>query len=188
MPLSTPVAHAPSHRPAGGEEDRRREALRAALITESGRLHALARRMLGEHHAAEDAVQDACLRALLALDRFRGDASMGTWLYRITANVCLDELRRRRRVVVQPETDAGEHRTLDVDFTEAVLGGAHVADALAALPNTLRAALVLTDVWGFNYADASAVLGVPVGTLGSRVHRARASMRANLEPKLDTAA
>jgi RNA polymerase sigma-70 factor, ECF subfamily len=188
MSVCTSSAHAPALRPAGDEEQRR-EALGAAITTDSPRLHALARRMLGEHHAAEDAVQDACLRALQALDRFRGDASMGTWLYRITANVCLDELRRRRRLVVQAETGGeGEHRAVEVDFTDAVLGGAHVADALAALPRALRAALVLTDVWGFNYADASAVLGVPVGTLGSRVHRARASMRANLEPALDVAA
>lgn len=187
MPTYTPLANAPSHRP-GGNETLRREALRLAIIANTPRLHALARRMLGDHHAAEDAVQDACLRACTALDRYRGDASMGTWLYRITANVCLDELRRRRRVVVQPESDDGSRQMVEVDFSESVLRDSQVATALATLPRNLRAALVLTDVWGYTYADASAILGVPAGTLGSRVHRAKASMRAILEPQLDVAA
>ena len=184
---STPLADAPVPAP-DGIGTRRREALCAAIVADSPRLHALARRMLGEHHAAEDAVQEACLRAFRALDRYRGDASMGTWLYRITANVCLDELRRRRRIAVQPEADDRDQQPLDVDFAETVLRDAHVANALATLPRALRAALVLTDVWGFSYADASAILGVPTGTLGSRVHRAKASMRAMLEPELDVAA
>jgi len=187
MPASTSLEDAPSYRP-GGNETLRQEALRLAIIANSPRLHALARRMLGEHHAAEDAVQDACLRALAALDRYRGDASMGTWLYRITANVCLDELRRRRRLVVQPEPEDGDHRMVEVDFAETVLDGGRVAAALATLPRNLRAALVLTDVWGFNYADASAILGIPVGTLGSRLHRAKSSMRAILQPQLAVAA
>ena len=67
------------------------DALSAAITDKADRLHALAVRVLGDHHAAQDAVQDACVRALVALDRYRGDASMGTWLYRITTNVCLDE-------------------------------------------------------------------------------------------------
>lgn len=177
MPTSTSLADAPL-----------REALRAAIIADSPRLHGLARRMLGEHHAAEDAVQDACLKAFQALDRYRGHASMETWLYRITANVCLDELRRRRRHVVQAEAEDGDRRIVEVDFTEVVLRHASVGDALATLPRTLRAALVLTDLWGFSYADASAILGVPAGTLRSRVHRAKASMRAALGPQPSVAA
>lgn len=187
MPASTSSPVAPTHRP-GGDEILRQEALRLAIIADSPRLLALARRMLGEHHAAEDAVQDACLRAFTALDRYRGEASMGTWLYRITANVCLDELRRRRRLVVQPESEVDDHQMVDGDFTETVLGGARVATALATLPRDLRAALMITDVWGFNYADASEILGIPAGTLRSRVHRAKASMRTMLAPQLDLAA
>ena len=157
------------------------DALSAAIDDHSARLHTLAARMLGDHHAAQDAVQDACLRALLALDRYRGDASMGTWLYRITTNVCLDELRRRKRVVLEPSSDKGDEWLVQEDFSETLAVRGALADALAALPPGQRSALVLTDVLGYDYADAGALLGVPVGTVASRIHRAKQVVRTKLD-------
>jgi RNA polymerase sigma-70 factor (ECF subfamily) len=156
------------------------EALTAAIADHTDRLHALAFRMLGDHHAAQDAVQDACLRAFRALDRYRGDASFGTWLYRITANICLDELRRRSRVVMEPSSEKGDDWLVEDDFSQTVVARAELADALTTLPVDLRSALMLTDGMGFSYIDAGAVLGVPVGTVASRVHRAKRSVRTAL--------
>jgi RNA polymerase sigma-70 factor, ECF subfamily len=136
--------------------------------------------MLRDHHAAQDAVQDACLRAFRALDRYRGDASMGTWLYRITANVCLDELRRRGRVTIEPASETGDSWQVEHDFSDTVVARAELADALGALPDDLRSAFVLTDGMGFSYIDAGAMLGVPVGTVASRVHRAKRTVRTAL--------
>jgi RNA polymerase sigma-70 factor (ECF subfamily) len=159
----------------------RRDALIAAITANEGRLHALAVRMLGDHHAAQDAVQDACLRAFQALDRYRGDASMGTWLYRITINVCLDQLRRRKRTAMEPLADNGDVRVVERDFSETLSVRSELAGALAALPSGHSAAIVLTDALGFNYADAGTFLGIPAGTVGSRVHRARTAVRTMLE-------
>lgn len=155
-------------------------ALSSAIVANRPRLLALAVRMLGDHHAAEDAVQEASLRALQSVDRFRGDASIGTWLYRITANVCLDELRRRRRVVIESSDDGAHDEMAVSDFSEDAAARADLAGALAALPTAQREALVLTDVRGLNYAEASAVLRVPAGTVASRLHRAKETMRVAL--------
>ena len=150
-------------------------ALAAAIRAHGRRLHALAYRLLGDFHAAEDAVQDAYLLALRALHRFRGDSSIGTWLYRITSNVCKDTLRRRRAVPVDPSTHDGAAAE---DIGEAVVDRARVRDALSALPVRLREAVVLTSVYGMDYREAGEVLGVAEGTVASRLSRARTALRA----------
>lgn len=178
MPRMTPCPDAPSSAAENGAQ--RIEDLSAAIRASSPRLHALAQRMLGSHHAAEDAVQTATLRALESLHRYRGEASMGTWLYRITANVCLDELRRPRRVTLEAIPERGITRLVGNDIGDTVVRQVEVAEALATLPAAHRAALVLTDICGYSYADAGTALGVPSGTVASRRHRAKENLRALL--------
>lgn len=161
----------------------RTDALADAACTHHAKLHALAYRMLGDHDAADDAVQDAYVRALQAIDAFRGDAAITTWLYRIVSNVCLDALRRRRHVTVDPGDDGATGVAMamaDGDFAPSVAARADLDAALVALPDALRHTLFLTDVWGFDYEETGALLGIPKGTVGSRVHRAKQSMRAAL--------
>ena len=167
--------------PTPADEGRRR-ALVEALETNERRFHALAFGILGDHHAAEDAVQEASLRALRALDGFRADASMTTWLQRIISNACFDELRRRRlRPTAVDMTDgASDVGPVMADFAEATVAGSDLDRALAELPVSQRRALILTDVWGLGYEDAGALLGVPKGTVGSRVYRGRRSIREAL--------
>ncbi len=162
--------------------DLRRRALVEALETNERRLFALALRILGDHHAAEDAVQEASLRALRALDGFRAEASMNTWLHHILSNVCFDELRRRRLLptAVDMTDGAAAGGPVTADFADATVAGADLAQALAELPVSQRRALVLTDVWGLEYAAAGAMLGVPKGTVGSRVYRARRAVRESM--------
>lgn len=164
--------------------DARLDDLSEAIAANTDRLHALAVRMLRDHHSAQDAVQDACFRAFLALDRYRADASMGTWLYRITTNVCLDELRRRARITMDPASDKGDDWMVEEDFSESLTVRSELVGALAALPRGQRSAIFLTDVLGYDYADTGAILGIPPGTVGSRVFRAKRTVRT----MLDTAA
>ena len=124
------------------------------------RLRGLAYRVLGDPNRMDDALQEAYVRAFRALPRFRGDARLSTWLFRITYNACLDELARANKVSYLP---------LD-----------ELATALAALAPEERAALVLVDAEGFDYSAAAKILGIPVGTVASRLNRARSSLRGAL--------
>lgn len=143
-------------------------------------LRALAFRLLGDRDLMDDVLQEAYVKAFRALPGFRGTASVSTWLYRIVYNACLDELRRsarRRHVPLDdgPATwdgtgDPAETATLRVDL----------AAALDALPVDMRAAVLLVDAEGLDYRHAAEVLGVPVGTLASRLSRARELLRRSL--------
>jgi RNA polymerase sigma-70 factor (ECF subfamily) len=122
---------------------------------------------------ADDVTQDAFVRAWKALPAFRGDSSARTWLLSITRRACADQVRRRvrrRRLASRLEHRAAlPGAATAVDPTDA-----HAVSALVdELPDDQRAAFVLTQVIGCSYEEAAAVCGVPIGTIRSRVARAR---------------
>ena len=142
-------------------------------------LRRLATRMLVDRSRVDDVLQEAYVRAHRALPRFREDADLGTWLHRITYNCCIDELRaagRRPRPVDalpdRPSTASGPGRQVAVRDA--------VRAALAELPEDQRAAVLFVDGSGMDYTAAAAALGVPRGTVASRVARARRVLRARL--------
>jgi RNA polymerase sigma-70 factor (ECF subfamily) len=138
-------------------------------------LRALAFRLLGDRDRMDDVLQEAYVKAFRALPRFRGESSVATWLYRIVANACLDELRRARR---RREESVAEPEPASVH--EPQEPGA-LAAALAALTPEDRAAVLLVDAFGESYDDAARALGVPRGTIASRLNRARPALRRALE-------
>jgi RNA polymerase sigma-70 factor (ECF subfamily) len=144
-------------------------------------LRALAYRLLGDVDRMEDALQEAYVRAFRGLPRFRGDSRLGTWLYRIVYNVCVDELERSRRLVQLPLEDTVDPPDPRPDVGEMVAHRSSLAHALAKLPPGERAAVLLVDAQGFDYRSAGVVLGVPAGTIASRLNRARAALRRALE-------
>jgi RNA polymerase sigma-70 factor, ECF subfamily len=147
-------------------------------------LRALAYRLLEDADWMDDALQDAYLRAYKALPRFRGESTFGTWLYRIVYNVCLEELQRSRRVRLVPLEDT--HEAIDSDAgPEAVARRTGLAKALASLSPIDRAAVLLVDAQGFDYRAAGAVLGVPEGTVASRLNRARRALRHELTDRVE---
>jgi RNA polymerase sigma-70 factor (ECF subfamily) len=139
------------------------------------RVYNLALRMLGRDEDARDATQDAFLSALRKVSSFRGDAAFTTWLHRVTVNACYDMLRRRARgplLELDSELPPPEPRA-GVDPAEAAAVGVDVRRALVQVPEEFRAVLVLHDVQDMVYDDVAAVLGIPVGTVKSRLHRGR---------------
>ncbi len=155
-----------------------REAFERLYRRHVPRIHSLARRMLGAEEA-EEATQDAFVRAWTKLAGFRGEAAFGTWLYRLSLNVFLGrraELgKARRRFAAETELAAlprsGEPRPeLRVDF----------ARALERLPDGAREVLVLHDVEGYKHEEIAVMLGINTGTSKSQLHRARMLMRAHL--------
>lgn len=143
------------------------------------RLRALAYRMLGDRTAMDDALQEAYLKAWRGLAAFRGEAAVGTWLYRIVTTTCLDHLRRRARRL--------GHEVLDDDplGTAGDGGGTdqrrlELEEALGRLTADHRAVVLLVDVHGFGYEEVGAMLGIAPGTVGSRLSRAHQSLRQML--------
>ena len=143
-------------------------------------LRALVYRLMGDRDVMDDVLQDVYLRAYRALPSFRGEAAPGTWLYRIAYNVCIDELRRRQRQPRVPLDEVADQPDDGVDPGDLAAMRGDVAAALEELPLDQRAAVLLVDAHGFDYARAGDILGVPPGTVGSRVSRARATLRHSL--------
>jgi RNA polymerase sigma-70 factor (ECF subfamily) len=146
------------------------------------RLRGLAFRLLaGDASRLDDVMQDAYLSAFRALARFRHDADPGSWLYRITYNACMDELRRAKRRPVPLAIVPGTlDESPDPGPEREVVASHEVARALADLSPEHRAVVVLVDGEGLDLAAAAALLEVPTGTVKSRLSRARAAMRTAL--------
>ena len=148
-------------------------------------------RLLGNEADAADAAQDAFLKAFTSLQSFRGDSRFGVWLYRLTNNVCIDCLRRRKRqdaVSLQTENDEGEELELSLPderyAPEALLEKAEdvrtVREAIAALPEDCRQILLMREIGGLSYDELAKELRLEVGTVKSRLNRARKKLCALL--------
>src|SRR5438552_8716250 len=147
------------------------------------RVYAIALRMTGNIEDARDAMQDVFISALRALRSFRGDAQLSTWIHRVAVNASLDVLRKRKRHVAQPLEEAGERPSEDIGPEDAAARAARAVEvqrALQAVSEEHRAVLVLHDLQDLDYAETAAALDIPVGTVKSRLHRARIEMAALL--------
>ena len=165
---------------SAGEED----CFGELVARHEDRLFALALRMTRDRADALDAVQDAFVRAFTRAGDFRGDASFGTWLYRIAVNACHDVLRTRRRAPV-PDDEAAAAAVDAVGIPgpeNRAVARLDVREALAELPDTYREAVVLHDLGGVPYDDIATATGVSIGTVKSRISRGRRRLRDLLEP------
>lgn len=139
----------------------------------------------------DDLAQEAFVRAWRALARFRGESTFRTWLYGLAINVVRTHHAKRKRLRRSfwspPERDEGRTDPLErvaahAGIEETVLRRDAIDRALATLPEDLREAVTLRDVQGLDYREIAAVLGVPVGTVESRIFRARRRLRPLREP------
>ncbi|MGH9228780.1 MAG: RNA polymerase sigma factor [Acidimicrobiales bacterium] len=165
-----------------------RDALEALLRRHHDRLWALCRRLTGNHADAEDALQDALIAIARGIRRYDGRAAFTTWSYRVATNACLDELRRRRRrPLPDPPESVGAGSPSDGPgdavpaprapaAVEAVADRLDIDAALALLPPDFRAAVVLRDLCDLDYAEIARVLGIPPGTVRSRIARGRSQL------------
>jgi RNA polymerase sigma-70 factor (ECF subfamily) len=146
------------------------------------RLRALAYKLLGgDRHRMDDVLQEAYLRAYRGLAGFRLDAHLGSWLYRIAYNACIDELRRAHRhpIPVDP-TDGFEPVATGSGPDDQVAAADATRRAIALLPDDQRITVVMVDGEGLDNRTVAALLGVAPGTVASRLSRARATMRQHL--------
>ena len=153
------------------------------VLKYQGRISALVSRYISDPGEVEDVTQEAFIKAYRALERFRGDSAFYTWLYRIAANAAKNHLVAKGR---RPRSDASIEdaeafdefgSSSDSGSPEAIAMGDELVGvvdaAMQALPEELRAALTLRELEGLSYDDIAEVLGCPVGTVRSRIFRAR---------------
>jgi RNA polymerase sigma-70 factor (ECF subfamily) len=162
-----------------------RRALETLLGRHYDRVHAVCRRIAGSSRDADDAAQEAMISIVRGLPRFDGRSQFSTWVYRIATNAALDELRRRRRrpvlAVVDDEglppdvVDPRAQRTVEASVDRMTIDA-----ALDTLPEDFRVAVVLRDVADLDYGEIAEAVGVPVGTVKSRIARGRSQLAAAL--------
>ncbi|MGQ0549894.1 MAG: sigma-70 family RNA polymerase sigma factor [Armatimonadota bacterium] len=166
-----------------------------ALVAQYGRhVYAVAYRMAGNEADAKDLAQEAFVRVWRALRRIEPGATLEGWLYRIVSNLYIDLVRRRPKARVQSLDEpiatgegemARERPDTGVDVERTVVEATvdrRIQQALLALPADLRMVVVLADVEGYAYEEIATMLGVPLGTIKSRLHRARRALRDRLAP------
>lgn len=163
-------------------ENRRADDFTALAAPYERQVYYLCLRTMGNRQDAEDCAQEAMLKAFRAFGRFRGESKLSTWLYTIAARCCTDALRKRKELdsleLLQEEgfeqaSDApSPYLRLEEAERKRLLG-----EALGHLPAPQRQVLVLCDLQGLSYEEAANALDCPVGTIRSRLSRARRELR-----------
>jgi RNA polymerase sigma-70 factor (ECF subfamily) len=148
------------------------------------RLYTLMRRMTGSETEAEDLLQDVFLQAHRKIRGFRGESSLGTWLYRMAVNHCLDHLRGRQARMARAtggyDDDLLTEAAAPAPVVPTAISRVDLERAIARLPEGCRTAFVLHDVEGFAHHEVATMLGISEGTSKSQVHKARGRLRAIL--------
>lgn len=154
------------------------------------KVYHVAFRLTGNHEDASDVAQEAFVRVYTSLPEFRGDSSFSTWLFRIVQNVCWDELRKRKRqrLTSLDETVSGEDGEIAKQIAADATDGPELAlerietqrviqESISELDEEYRIVVVMRDIQGYSYNEISDALGINLGTVKSRLNRARNALK-----------
>ncbi len=175
-----------------------RHAMDTLLRKHYAYIGAITRRVTNNESDAADATQNALIAVAKGIHKFDGTSAFTTWLHRVATNAALDELRRRKRrpepvsVGAEPQDDEGTQEravrnrlaALDINL-DRIDDRTGIDGALAQIPFDFRAPVMLRDLCGLDYAEIAEVLGIPAGTVRSRIARGRAALAPLLRPMLD---
>ena len=160
--------------------------LRAVVEAFADRLSAVVAGLLGDHQAVEDVVQETFVKAYQRIHNFHGRSSLYTWLYRIAVNGAKDHIKSRRRRPARSLDDFSGRGSLEAGSVPALEGLAKreqrmlLRAGIEALPDRFRRVLVLREIEGMSYQDIAEVLGLTLGTVESKIFRARKRLRAHM--------
>ena len=161
-----------------------RTAFAALVDRHERRVYSIALRMTGREEDARDATQDTFLTVLRKLSTFRGEAAFTTWLHRVTVNACYDLLRKRQRAPLLERDDEDRPAPEPPPAPDHAGSSALAIDvqrALLRVPEDFRVVMVLHDVRDLPQEEVAAILGIPVGTVKSRLHRGRIALARALD-------
>lgn len=169
------------------------------VIKYQHKIHSLISRYVRDHSEVQDVAQEAFLKAYRAINNFRSESAFYTWMYRIAINTAKNHLVSRSRRppgtdvdIDESEDYAGANVLQEIETPENLLQGEQVSQVVAAalegLPEDLRTAVTLREFDGLSYEDIADVMGCPVGTVRSRIFRAREAIEKQLRPVLDKSA
>jgi len=158
-----------------------RSSFEELVLKYQDRIYNLCRHILGNAHDAEDAAQDVFIKAYRNLENFKPEAALYTWLYRIGVNTCID-YKRKSPDLIRNNPSLTDERSPERNI-EAKDTAQLIKIALAKLPEKLKAAIVLREIEGLSYEEIAEILNTSIGTVKSRISRARESLRSILNKR-----
>ena len=150
------------------------EAFGEIMRNHEDRVFSVCLRIMGNRDHALDATQETFLTAFRKASQFQGNSALGTWIYRIAVNTCYDQLRRQKRRRADPmpdHLDPTDHKAEEAIDSAGLRP--EIQSALARIPDDFRSAVILSDIEGLGLPEVAEILGIPVGTVKSRVFRGR---------------
>ena len=150
------------------------DAFTEIMRSHEDRVFSVCLRIMGSRDQALDATQETFLTTFRKAGQFKGNSALGTWIYRIAVNTCYDQLRKQRRRKTDPlpdHLDPADHSAEDA--VDAAGLRPEIQEALAAIPDDFRTAVILSDIEGMALPEVAEILEIPVGTVKSRVFRGR---------------
>jgi len=163
------------------------------LVTKYQRhVYSIAYNIMGNEYDAVDVCQEVFIKIYNSIKNFKGEASISTWIYRITNNVCIDELRKKNRYYALSIDELGENGVeiisdnsdfMPEKFVMSIENTRELKSAIASLPADFKTIIVLRDIKGLSYSEISEVLECSIGTVKSRISRARKALVKKLQTK-----
>ncbi len=159
----------------------------------SGRVANIAYSLLSDREDALDVAQEVFIKVHRSIDSFRGESSVSTWIYRITKNVCTDILRKRKSNIIsldnddenEPKTEIADESTAPEQVAERNAQIKAVQEAISQLDDNMRIIITLCDINGLSYDETAKILNCPMGTVKSRLYRARKNLRKILSQNME---
>ena len=152
------------------------QALEILLKNHYEKIWGICKRLMINDQDALDATQESLIAIATRINKFERRSKFSTWLYRVTTNICFDELRKKSRIPIPDSESEQLEISIDSSFEKQIDDKLLINEVLNLLPNEFKTALVLRDLCDLNYDEISEILNIPIGTVRSRISRGRSAI------------